>query len=34
VTTFIAGFAHGPVGAVMPELFHTRYRYSHNCCMT
>jgi MFS family permease len=28
VTTFIAGFAHGPVGAFMPELFHTRYRYS------
>ncbi|SFW79807.1 MFS transporter [Amycolatopsis australiensis] len=28
VTTFIAGFAYGPVGAFMPELFHTRYRYS------
>ncbi|NIH80753.1 MFS transporter [Amycolatopsis viridis] len=28
VTTFIAGFAYGPVGAFMPELFRTRYRYS------
>jgi metabolite-proton symporter len=28
VTTFIAGFAYGPVGAFMPELFPTRYRYS------
>ncbi|ONF73652.1 MFS transporter [Amycolatopsis keratiniphila] len=28
VTTLIAGFAYGPVGAFMPELFHTRYRYT------
>lgn len=28
VTTFVSGFAYGPVGAFMPELFHTRYRYS------
>jgi MFS family permease len=28
VTTFIAGIAYGPVGAFMPEMFRTRYRYS------
>ncbi|KFU81963.1 Sugar phosphate permease [Amycolatopsis lurida] len=28
VTTLIAGFAYGPVGAFMPELFQTRYRYT------
>jgi MFS family permease len=28
VTTFIAGIAYGPVGAFIPELFRTRYRYS------
>ncbi|AVH94194.1 MULTISPECIES: MFS transporter [Streptomyces] len=28
VTTFISGFAYGPVGAFMPELFRTRYRYT------
>ncbi|MFC9735729.1 MFS transporter [Streptomyces roseolus] len=28
VTTFLCGIAYGPVGAFMPELFHTRYRYS------
>ncbi|MEU3528725.1 MFS transporter [Streptomyces sp. NPDC038707] len=28
VTTFVSGFAYGPVGAFMPELFHTRYRYT------
>lgn len=28
VTTFIGGIAYGPVGAFIPELFQTRYRYS------
>lgn len=28
VTTFVAGMAYGPVGAFMPEMFRTRYRYS------
>ncbi|SFP06652.1 MHS family MFS transporter [Actinomadura madurae] len=28
VTMIIAGVTYGPVGAFMPELFHTRYRYS------
>jgi MFS family permease len=25
---FIAGIAYGPVGAFLPELFQTRYRYT------
>jgi MFS family permease len=28
VTLFIAGIAYGPVGAFLPELFNTRYRYT------
>jgi MFS family permease len=28
VTTLIVGFILGPVGALMSELFHTRYRYT------
>ncbi|ROZ52889.1 MFS transporter [Rhodococcus sp. WS1] len=28
ITTTVAGFAYGPVGAFLPEQFHTRYRYS------
>ncbi|RDI55973.1 MFS transporter [Nocardia mexicana] len=28
VTTLIAGAAYGPVGAFLPELFRTRYRYT------
>lgn len=28
MTAFIAGVAFGPVSAFMPELFHTRYRYT------
>lgn len=28
VTLFIAGIAYGPVGAFLPELYNTRYRYT------
>jgi MFS family permease len=28
ITFFIAGLAYGPVGAFLPEQFHTRYRYT------
>ncbi|MFE5838784.1 MFS transporter [Arthrobacter sp. NPDC056493] len=28
VTFFIAGLAYGPIGAFLPEQFHTRYRYT------
>jgi MFS family permease len=28
VTMFLAGLANGPQGAFLPELFHTRYRYT------
>lgn len=28
VTLFIAGVAYGPVGAFLPELYNTRYRYT------